>query len=67
MLFRYFLLIHMDEILPPGIFVEFEEACVIEQAEAVGDFPFDLKIGGVERLSLQWCGRDRAQEQKNQK
>ena len=47
--------------------MELEKTCVVEEAEAVGDFPFDLKIGGVERLSLQWCGQGRAQEQKNQK
>ncbi len=47
------LLFHMDEILPPGIFMELEEIRVIEKPEAVGDLPFDLEIRGVEGLGLQ--------------
>ena len=49
------LLIHVDEILPPGIFMELEEIRVIEEAEAVGHLPLDLKIRGIEGLGLQWC------------
>ena len=56
----------MDEILPPGIFVEFEKAWVVKQAEAVGNFPLDLKVGGIECLRLRWCDHGEAHQRQQQ-
>ena len=46
--------------------MKLEETGVSEEAEAVGYFPLDLKVGGVERLGLQWCCYGQAHERKNQ-
>ncbi len=47
------LFFHVNEVLPPGIFMELEEIRIVEKPEAVGHLPLDLEIRGVEGLGLQ--------------
>ena len=42
--------------------MELEETGVVKEAEAVGDLPLDLKIGGIEGLSFQWRRQQQANE-----